>query len=753
LPRRRRVDGLNQAVGITFASDGRGFLWEKAGIVRVLENGQVLPTPLIDISDEVGNWRDLGLVGLCLDPDFATNGHIYLWYVVDYYHLMHAGEPGYDPNQSTLYHDTIGRLTRYTAKKDDQFHSIDPSSRLVLVGRGIGDGPAVTHLGHGVGTLAFGEDGTLLASIGDGASWDGYDMGGPMPNSTYTAFADGILRPEEDVGVFRSQMVDSLSGKILRLDPRTGDGVRGNPFFDLQEPRAARSRVWALGFRNPWRMTVRPGSSASQPPNKAPGVIYLGEVQEGVFDEFDVCTQGGQNFGWPLYEGFTWKSSYGPALLENRDVPNPMFGVNGCTQQFLRFQDLLVQETQNTPHWPNPCGGVEIPAVTPRFMHTRPIFDWYDDGWTRCGTFVNGEAATSNVGTPGCPVPGPQLGGGSPLGGVWYESTNFPPEYRNTYFHGDFVGGWIHNFIFDENDRPVEIRHFQPDAGHVVCMAVNPLDGGLYYISYSYQGDSQLRKITSTLSAPPLAKIESSKNWGPSPLDMDFIGDLSSDPEGLMLTYEWDFGDGATSTDPNPKHRYVVANGQPRRFNIRLRVTDPTGQSDETTAFVTVNNSPPKVEVLSPVNGATYPAAPSDMTLLANVSDAEQPAGELSCRWNVVPHHNDHTHPDPPVFSCAGTAHLTPEPCFPLDVFWYEFVLTVTDPLGLSTEEHVILHPECCPADFNLDGFLDFFDYDSFVECYETGNCPLGATADFNLDGFTDFFDYDAFVERYELGC
>ena len=86
------VDGLNQAVGITFAPDGRGFLWEKAGVVRVLENGQVLPTPLIDISDEVGNWRDLGLVGLCLDPDFANNGHIYLWYVVDYYHLMHSGE-------------------------------------------------------------------------------------------------------------------------------------------------------------------------------------------------------------------------------------------------------------------------------------------------------------------------------------------------------------------------------------------------------------------------------------------------------------------------------------------------------------------------------------------------------------------------------------------------------------------------------------------------------------------------------------
>jgi len=61
--------------------------------------------------------------------------------------------------------------------------------------------------------------------------------------------------------------------------------------------------------------------------------------------------------------------------------------------------------------------------------------------------------------------------------------------------------------------------------------------------------------------------------------------------------------------------------------------------------------------------------------------------------------------------------------------------------------------PPACPADFNGDGFLDFFDYDSFVECFETEVCPPGKTADFNGDQFADFFDYDEFVLAFEVGC
>ena len=58
-----------------------------------------------------------------------------------------------------------------------------------------------------------------------------------------------------------------------------------------------------------------------------------------------------------------------------------------------------------------------------------------------------------------------------------------------------------------------------------------------------------------------------------------------------------------------------------------------------------------------------------------------------------------------------------------------------------------------CPADFNGDGFLDFFDYLDYVGCFEEGACPPGTTADFNRDDFVDFFDYSDFVSAFEVGC
>jgi hypothetical protein len=89
------------------------FVWERGGRVWIVENGVKLSTPLIDIHDEVGGWRDYGLLGFALDPNFTSNGYIYLLYVVDHYYLNNFGTPGYDPNQDEYFMATIGRITRY----------------------------------------------------------------------------------------------------------------------------------------------------------------------------------------------------------------------------------------------------------------------------------------------------------------------------------------------------------------------------------------------------------------------------------------------------------------------------------------------------------------------------------------------------------------------------------------------------------------------------------------------------------------
>ncbi|MBI3852835.1 MAG: PQQ-dependent sugar dehydrogenase [Verrucomicrobia bacterium] len=155
----------NEAVGLTVAPDGRMFVWERAGRVWIVENGtNKLAQPLIDINDEVAGYRDFGLLGFALDPNFHTNGYIYLMYVVDHYHLVNSGLPGYNASSNDYYRATIGRITRYTANAADGFHTVNTNSRLILLGERISNAIPILHESHGVVSLVFGADRTLLAS-------------------------------------------------------------------------------------------------------------------------------------------------------------------------------------------------------------------------------------------------------------------------------------------------------------------------------------------------------------------------------------------------------------------------------------------------------------------------------------------------------------------------------------------------------------------------------------------------------------
>ena len=85
--------GWSEAVGVAFGKNASGakdrlYVWERGGRVWIVEDGMKLAAPLIDISDEVGAWRDYGLLGFALDPGFQQNGFIYLFYVVDRHHLL-----------------------------------------------------------------------------------------------------------------------------------------------------------------------------------------------------------------------------------------------------------------------------------------------------------------------------------------------------------------------------------------------------------------------------------------------------------------------------------------------------------------------------------------------------------------------------------------------------------------------------------------------------------------------------------------
>ena len=90
----------------------------------------------------------------------------------------------------------------------------------------------------------------------------------------------------------------------------------------------ARSRVWALGFRNPYRCVMRPGTGSTDPAAANPGSVYVGDVGWADWEELSVCTAAGQNFGWPLYQGLQ-ASDYHGTFIQNPDAPNPFGGY--CT--------------------------------------------------------------------------------------------------------------------------------------------------------------------------------------------------------------------------------------------------------------------------------------------------------------------------------------------------------------------------------------------------------------------------------------
>jgi len=172
----------SEPVGLTFEPDqqtsgGRAYVWERGGRVWIIEGGIKQSPPLIDLSEEVGGWRDFGLLGFAFHPNFRQNGYIYLAYMVDHHHLTKFGTAAYHPATNEYFMATINRVTRYTARLADDFRSVDPASRKILVGESITNGVPSLYQSHGIGSLVFGADGTLLVSCGDGASYSSIDVG------------------------------------------------------------------------------------------------------------------------------------------------------------------------------------------------------------------------------------------------------------------------------------------------------------------------------------------------------------------------------------------------------------------------------------------------------------------------------------------------------------------------------------------------------------------------------------------------
>jgi glucose/arabinose dehydrogenase len=261
--------GLDLPTAFAFLPDGRILIAEKRGVVRVYKNGTLLPTPFIDITNRVNSYWDRGMLGVAADPNFATNGYVYLLYT-------------YENDSTEFAGPKTARLTRVTASGD----TASPASETVIlgnvVGRSCNDFPATADciasdsISHTVGNLKFHPDGTLFVTTGDGASFNVVD--------------DDALR---------AQNVDLLTGKVLHVTT-SGAGISSNPFWD-GNANANRSKVYARGLRNSYRFNLRPSNS----------VLYSGDVGWDTREEINVIPSG-VNLGWPCYEGSARQSGYEP---------------------------------------------------------------------------------------------------------------------------------------------------------------------------------------------------------------------------------------------------------------------------------------------------------------------------------------------------------------------------------------------------------------------------------------------------------
>ena len=277
---------------IAFTPAGRILVTEKRGRVYAIRGG-AKEGPLIDLSAEVLENGDRGLLGIAVDPEFTTNRYVYLLYTVD---------P--DSNGVDNDNDAFGRLTRYQVSAGDST-VLDPASRTILLGATWRTGIPRGSDSHSEGALRWGRDGSLLVSCGEGAQYTSPDAGG----FDAALFGPNRTDPAEDIGAFRSQHLSSLAGKVLRLDPATGRGYPSNPFYD-GDVTSNRSRVWAYGLRNPFRFGVRPGTGSTDPAAGAPGTLYIGDVGWVTYEDLNVARVGGRNFGWPCFEGMGPNAPY-----------------------------------------------------------------------------------------------------------------------------------------------------------------------------------------------------------------------------------------------------------------------------------------------------------------------------------------------------------------------------------------------------------------------------------------------------------
>ena len=458
------IGGVSQPVTAAFAPDGTAFIGLQTGVIKSFDfnasTGQyeaaATSTDFADLSVQVANYGDRGLTGITVDPQFPTRPYVYVNYTYNADpqtpNVFPAwGTPGQaydncgpnDANEARIPKDAqdpdqtyrrgcpvMDRVSRLTATRSlSGWVMSGPETVLVQDG-------CAQFSSHSSGDVAFGPDGKLYASAGDGASFRNTDYG----QANDVGYPEGAACPDDPVdqgGSLRAQ--DQRTG----ADPLGIDGTifRLDPVFGLVPSQATASQwLVAMGQRNPWRFVFRQGNKQ----------LWSVDVGSSNWEEINVLNDYDQtlaNRGWPCYEGGTGQSLVNPQW----QALNPPKQI--CTD--------LYTDVANNP------GAVKAPFFSYR---TR----------TGAGPITPGES---------CPFTH-----SSALSGIAFTplGTSWPASHQDSLFFSDFLRGCIWRFGKDVNGQPdaSKVQVFAQTAGAPAELLTGP-GGDLYYVDYgSFTGEN-----------------------------------------------------------------------------------------------------------------------------------------------------------------------------------------------------------------------------------------------------------------------
>jgi glucose/arabinose dehydrogenase/PKD repeat protein/type 1 glutamine amidotransferase len=629
-------DEPGEPMSLAVLPDGRVLHNTRGGEVRLYDpaNGA---SPVITTIPVYSHDED-GLQTISIDPDFATNKWVYVFYSprlntpVDDPSTpgVNEGDAPLSSTDPTVWEKFRGynQLSRVKFVESPTPHlDMDTEQQIlrVPVDRGI--------CCHVAGKVKFDGKGNLFLITGDDTNAGGSDGFTPINDAATAAPALDARRS--------SANTNDLRGKLLRIKVKangTYTSPKGNLFPEAEDhENKTRPEIFLMGLRNPFRFDV-----------DAAGRVYVGDYSpdsrtanpnrgpEGTGRWFTTNKAG--NYGWPV--------CMSPSLAYidydfGTQTPGSRFNCGAPVNDSRHNTGLRV-----------------LPAV-------QQAQFWYTyEARTPCASAYLENPPTA------CDFKWPVIGTGGvgPHGGPLYDydednasETKFPEYYQDSVVFGEFTRDKLFMMRTDGKGNLVGVEHFLPGvvADNPMEMEFGP-DGSLYMLEYGDgffrpNPDAQLsviRYVKGTRS--PVAVLNATPTSGQAPLTVSFDSAGSHDPDpGESISFAWDFTSDGTvdSADPAPSYTYTT-NGT---YTARLTVTDSSGKTAVLTRTITVGNTAPVVTVTSPVAGTFFDwgdVVPFEVT----VTDPED--GPVDCsrvEVTFVLGHDGHGHGQGSTTGCTGT--------------------------------------------------------------------------------------------------